>query len=927
MKQLKQIGLHLMLIVMILLLLWMSFPTFWEDCVTSAATGRQEIEYARAAVNSNGVVYAVGRQEDNWQLVRGTDRGRERVVRLDQLELNDVKAVGPLHVLADDGVLLTTYEQREDLVCRLYYIDPACKGSHLLFSVTCQNDSREDVSVSGFAESGGTAAFLVEMGTETAAYRFAAGGDGVRKMIELTEQQKETVLFALPDGSLALLEDRVLVAGGDRYSLPGEVMPCAGWLGQDCSYILDGRTAALWRLETDRSRSQEFMTLEDNGGVIDLNVSRDGHIVILTDSGTLLVCWDGQIKDISGMLYRPRWQSVLLLVIGAVGAVLGALILWYVLWEMRKMQISLVVRYGAGVAATLLLLTAAAIHWIVVPHYAEQAETAGESYLRTATLAAPEPVVDPLGADWDFDKGLTTRAEYVYALWRAFGCQQVPVSNVFQDVAQDSPYLMAVEWALAYNVTAGISKTEFGPNIILNDEQAFTFLYRAMRYIGGDRMVLVREEDTLYRIENDGEKTALTALLTGNKFRDGAQNALETGRSFIRYCVDGEEYYAAFTRTEADQLSVLSTSSKPYRVTAEQGAKDTARLLWCASAIAIALVLVALGGLSRSLKRVTRGMTAIQNGSYVEVIDHNGDEVSAMAKSLNAMASTIRDADVRQHHHRDVYKRFMPNQISELLGVKSVENINKDTFASRMMTTMHVSFSFDDHVYESRSKELFENINEVTECTARIASAQGGTILSFSHNGFDALFAPDTSAPISAAVAIRQEIIAVNRERSRKGLSLVALRVTLDSGEVMLGVVGDETRMQATAVSSSFNTARVLDALFTRFDANILCTERIQRWAGEYGSRYIGKTHDGGELIRVYEIYDGDPYLVRNGKKELEKTFAEGVYTLYAGEYAEAKKTFIEIVRRNSGDGAARYYLYLADRFEKEPPAEVCLDC
>ena len=77
---------------------------------------------------------------------------------------------------------------------------------------------------------------------------------------------------------------------------------------------------------------------------------------------------------------------------------------------------------------------------------------------------------------------------------------------------------------------------------------------------------------------------------------------------------------------------------------------------------------------------------------------------------------------------------------------------------------------------------------------------------------------------------------------------MVQLRITLDSGEVMLGVVGDESRMQATAVSSSFNTARMLEALFARFDANILCTEPIERWAGGYGSRYIGKTHDGGEL-------------------------------------------------------------------------------
>ena len=119
----------------------------------------------------------------------------------------------------------------------------------------------------------------------------------------------------------------------------------------------------------------------------------------------------------------------------------------------------------------------------------------------------------------------------------------------------------------------------------------------------------------------------------------------------------------------------------------------------------------------------------------------------------------------------------------------------------------------------------------------------------------------------------------------------------------------------------------MLDALFTKFEANILCTERMERWTDGYGSRYIGKTQDGAELIRVYEIYDGDPYSIRQGKAETEQAFAEGIYTLYTGDYTAAKRIFMEIVRRNSGDGAARYYLYLADRFEKEQPEEIYLGC
>ncbi|MBQ3076565.1 MAG: HAMP domain-containing protein [Clostridia bacterium] len=926
MKKSKQIGLYFALVAILALLLALLFPSFFEDCLTSALTGRQRVRYAQTAVNGEGQLMAVGRQDDSWRLVRGDSRGRDDAPSLKSLGITDVVAVHQLCALADGGALLAVYEQKEDLLCRAYYVAPGAKTAQMIASAVCAGGSMQDARLSGFDEEGGAVAFLLEQGTEMAVFGFTPGDESARKLKELTAEQAETTLFARTDGSAVLTEGDLLVIRRDRVQLPASLSPVAGWRLEDGACLLDGSTGALWRVRTDSGKVERLLTLDPTAGLVDLSVSADGRVALLTESGELQLWRDNTLTDHTGLLYRPRWQSVAYLVLAVLAVLLGALVLWYILCELRRMQLSLVVRYGVTIAVLLALLTASAVRFMVRPHYESQARSSAETYLRTAALSAPEPVVDPLGADWDFDASLTTRAEYVYALWRAFGSPQVPVSRNFEDVAPGSPYEMAVAWALRYHVTAGMDETHFGPDQVLTDEQAFTFLYRAMRYIGGDRMTLAKQGQNLYAVRADGGKTALSALLLGDSFREAALTALDSGTAFTRYTDSGADCFATFSRAGADRITVISTGAELYQAEAARGVDATARLLWIAALVVMGLVLVILAALSRSLRRVTRGMTAIQNGAYVEVVDLGGDEVSAMADSLNTMARSLRDADAQELRRGDVYARFLPGRITDLLEVPSVESIDKQTFASREMTTMHVSFTFDEQVYESRSKELFDNINEVTERAAGIISAQGGMILSFAHNGFDALFDPDSSAPVSAAVAIRQEIIAVNRERSRRQLSPVTLHITLDSGEVLLGVVGDEKRMQATAISSSFNTARMLDALFNRFEANILCTERIEHWTEGYGSRYIGKTHDGSQLIRVYEIYDGDPYTVRQGKAESDKAFSEGVYTLYSGDYAAAKRIFMEIVRRNSGDGAARHYLYLADRFEKEPPEEVCLD-
>lgn len=922
MKWLKQMGLWLMLTVVLGLLLWMAFPSLWEDLAASAFTGQQNVQYVQAAVSSEGVLYAVGHQDGDWRLVRGNNRGR---LTLQNLGITDVLSVSELYACADGGAVMAVYEEKEDLLCRVYYIGPEGKMVRQLLSIPCQGGMKEDVRLSGFAERGGAVAFLLERGADVAVYCYTLGEDNARKLADIPAYQAEYALYALPDGSAALVREDVLTVGASKAELPRNVSVLKGWSVQDGACVLDGRKAVIWRILTDSGKTEQLTEL--GSGVVDVSVSSDGRVAILTDSGTLQVWRNGVEQDHSSMLYRQRWQSIALLALGAVVVVLLALVLWYVLWELRKMELSLVVRYGMTVAVVLVLMTAAAVHWMVEPHYEEQAAVSAESYLRTAALAAPEPVSDPLGADWDFDETLTTRAEYVYALWRAFGSPQVPLRNSFDDIPADSPYAMAAEWAKVYNVTVGTGERQFSPEMVLTEEQAFTFMYRAMRYIGGDRMTLLKEGDLFYRVETDGQNTLLTALLLGDKFRLAAEQALETGAAFVRYTDAGGDYYATLTLTGGDRLTVLTAESARYQQTAREGAAATALILWIAAGVVLVMMLMILTSLSRNLRRVTKGLTAIQNGSYVEVVDHGGDEVSAMANSLNSMARTLRDADAQNLRRGDVYARFLPTRIADLLGVPSVEDINKQSFAFRTMTTMHVKFTFAEQVYASRSKELFDNINEVTESTAKIISDQGGVILTFSHDEFDALFEPDSNAPVSAAVAIRQEIISINRERVANGLSPVSLRVTLDIGEVMLGVVGDEKRMQATAVSSSFNTARKLDALLSRFEANILCTERIERWTGEYGTRYIGKAHDGNELVRVYEIYDGDTYAVRQGKEETDRVFSDGVYTLYTGDYSAAKRIFMEIVRRNNGDGVAKYYLYLADRFEKEPPEKVCLDC
>ena len=73
-----------------------------------------------------------------------------------------------------------------------------------------------------------------------------------------------------------------------------------------------------------------------------------------------------------------------------------------------------------------------------------------------------------------------TRGQMVTFLWRAAGCPE-PSGDAsrFVDVAAGAYYAKAVAWAVENNITDGVGDGKFDPNGIVNRAQAVTFLYRA----------------------------------------------------------------------------------------------------------------------------------------------------------------------------------------------------------------------------------------------------------------------------------------------------------------------------------------------------------------------------------------------------------------------------------------------------------------
>jgi class 3 adenylate cyclase len=329
-----------------------------------------------------------------------------------------------------------------------------------------------------------------------------------------------------------------------------------------------------------------------------------------------------------------------------------------------------------------------------------------------------------------------------------------------------------------------------------------------------------------------------------------------------------------------------------------------------AAAVTSLAVIASIVGNAKKILRTVDEMAA--NKRYVPSKVATGDELHALSLAVNAMAEDMAEHREGSHRRRDAYMRFIPEHFLALMGGESIEEINRETTASLNMTVVSVRFHIAAQLGgKDGPDEVFRRINAVTGRVTRLVGESGGTMFHFTHDGFEAVFDSAISA-VSVSVAMRQTMLSE--------LNYGALRIGIDSGMVMLGLVGDEHRITPTIVSGALSGAQKLADAARLLEAGILCTEAVANETEGYSIRYIGKCGGYGSRARACEVFDGDEYDLRKEKKRLQRDFNEALLTFYAGRYPQAKRMFLNIVRQCPGDGANRYYLYQSDKFEMEPP-------
>jgi len=258
--------------------------------------------------------------------------------------------------------------------------------------------------------------------------------------------------------------------------------------------------------------------------------------------------------------------------------------------------------------------------------------------------------------------------------------------------------------------------------------------------------------------------------------------------------------------------------------------------------------------------------------------------------------------------------RFVPNEFLAFLGCDSIVDIK---LGEAVELEMSVLFSdirdFTNLSEQMTPTENFKFINSYLSRMEPLIVENQGFIDKYIGDAIMALFSEGADDAVKAGIAMLQTLAEYNRTRASLGYVPVEVGVGINTGSLILGIVGGKSRMDGTVISDAVNLASRIESLTKNYGVSLLITQQtFDRLTnpGGYAIRVIDKVQVKGksEWVTVYEVFDADLTEVKAGKLATLQLFTEALSLYNMKSFRQAAGLFGDCLRQNPGDKVARIY-------------------
>ncbi|PCJ41460.1 MAG: hypothetical protein COA71_07830 [SAR86 cluster bacterium] len=382
-------------------------------------------------------------------------------------------------------------------------------------------------------------------------------------------------------------------------------------------------------------------------------------------------------------------------------------------------------------------------------------------------------------------------------------------------------------------------------------DQAFTQEFKDS--ISADVTVLFKSEGGLWQsnastVSSVVKNEVLSRFSLMNMDFDQTNVSTFAGEEFVSLAqpiVAGtDSVYVLLQRSLSEQLA-------PYEA--------LSRTLLTIFALGFVALIVGVLFISRTVTRpvleLVSGAKRIEAGEYQQkVIVENEDEIGQLATAFNGMAEGLAEKE----KIRSLLGKVVSKEIADELLSKDIELGGEE----REVTILFSDIRGFTTLCEGKSpQDILSLLNEYFSAITKVIEAHGGVVDKFIGDAVMALFGAPlvqtnaASNAVAAGLDMLNALEGVNQRFAARGIAALDIGIGINTGRVVLGNMGSESRLNYTAIGDGVNIASRIEGLCKEKGAALIVSESTMSQAPEFSYQELGEVLVKGkrESLKIYQ--------------------------------------------------------------------------
>ncbi|MEO1254504.1 MAG: adenylate/guanylate cyclase domain-containing protein, partial [Bacteroidota bacterium] len=330
--------------------------------------------------------------------------------------------------------------------------------------------------------------------------------------------------------------------------------------------------------------------------------------------------------------------------------------------------------------------------------------------------------------------------------------------------------------------------------------------------------------------------------------------------------------------------------------------------------------------ITRPLTDLTNHITRFVDSNFTLETDHpvvrTKDEIGSLTQNFSVLKDEVisqmkffkqkveeRTAELAAANKRlvrlsEANSRFVPDEFLNRLGKAGIEDVSLGDHVEQEMTVMFSDIRDFTSISEGLDpQENFDFINSYLNGIVPIIRNNGGFIDKFVGDSVMALFPGSPDGAIEAILGFEEFLKEFNQRLTKEGKKPIYIGTGLHTGNLILGTIGHDDRLETTVISDAVNTAARVEGLTKYYGAKAIFTEYTLSKVNKseaFHYRFLDKVRVKGKsrTISIYELIHPE-----NTKKVKSlESYNKALKKLRSNNVGEANSILEELKDKNPDD-------------------------